>query len=609
MTHGDTPRGGGLFYNPALLSKAELIRSFTARHELLERLLGVVRSQNGGSAGLQHLLLIGPRGTGKTTLLLRLRYAVEDDPELSARWMPVSFGEEEYGIGDLADFWLHVLEAPGDGAGWAGAGDVARRLRRDVRDGERLESLALAEVEQRVRATGRRLLLFVDNVNLILDQIQDVVQIHRLRAVLMETPWLLMVAAAPSTFESIELSDAPFYEFFQIYTLGGLSLDDTREVLRRWAEEEGNQRVLHKLRQGNAQLRSLHQLTGGNPRMIAIIYQVFQDESLTDAYSALRRLVDEVTPYYKHRVEELPPQARRVVDALARRWDPTGARALGLDLRIRTNNVSAQLSRLVRDGWVEKNPKTSPTTYQLAERFYNIYYLIRHGRTEVERIRALLRFMRHLYDDRDLDLLLRRIDLRMTRQGETATLDEATRLELSRLCSEAADLLGREGALEAAEAAARRASALLPGDPEVSRILGVALVRRGKWREALVQLENLLDAAFSAGSKSEGAAFSGKDDELAELLEETAIDLAVAVAASGAAAEVAKMLDEKHLSERWEPFRVALAVAGKEDPDRLSKVAKEIADVARQLLEEIQEASETVRPSSAPAKQGAPYVS
>ena len=54
----------------------------------------------------QHVMLIGPRGMGKTTLGLRFLHAIGDTPDLAARWQPIAFYEESYEIGDLADFWL-----------------------------------------------------------------------------------------------------------------------------------------------------------------------------------------------------------------------------------------------------------------------------------------------------------------------------------------------------------------------------------------------------------------------------------------------------------------------------------------------------------------------
>src|ERR1039458_8725612 len=77
-------------YNPALLKKEDLIRGFVARQPLLERLLDDLRREAPGSTP-QHHLIIGQRGLGKTTLLRRLAFAVEDDPAPAAAWMPLVF--------------------------------------------------------------------------------------------------------------------------------------------------------------------------------------------------------------------------------------------------------------------------------------------------------------------------------------------------------------------------------------------------------------------------------------------------------------------------------------------------------------------------------------
>lgn len=57
----------------------------------------------------QHMMLIGPRGMGKTTLGLRFLYAVAESPDLATHWQPVPFYEESYDVGDLADLWLAAL--------------------------------------------------------------------------------------------------------------------------------------------------------------------------------------------------------------------------------------------------------------------------------------------------------------------------------------------------------------------------------------------------------------------------------------------------------------------------------------------------------------------
>ena len=42
-------------------------------------------------------------------LLCAIRHRVKGDALLGAEWLPVSFHEEQYGIGDLADFWLEAI--------------------------------------------------------------------------------------------------------------------------------------------------------------------------------------------------------------------------------------------------------------------------------------------------------------------------------------------------------------------------------------------------------------------------------------------------------------------------------------------------------------------
>src|SRR5882724_9800725 len=96
-------------YNPDLLSRRELLEQFVARHSLLARLIEDLRAPRP-----QHKLLVGTRGMGKTTLLRRLRYSIEDDPELNDRWLPLVFPEEQYNVARLADLYINCIDALGD---------------------------------------------------------------------------------------------------------------------------------------------------------------------------------------------------------------------------------------------------------------------------------------------------------------------------------------------------------------------------------------------------------------------------------------------------------------------------------------------------------------
>ena len=97
------------------------------------------------------------------------------------------------------------------------------------------------------------------------------------------------------------------------------------------------------------------------------------------------------------------------MDALAVHWDPVSAGELAGLVRLETNIVSAQLNRLVNDGLVERVEyyPASKTGFQIAERFFNIWYLMRFSRRVRARLVWLVEFLRSQFA---LDEVTRRRD-------------------------------------------------------------------------------------------------------------------------------------------------------------------------------------------------------
>src|SRR5919106_3267674 len=96
-----------LLYNPDVMPEAEIKATFVARQRLIDELVSLIERQPEG-AGVQHVVIVAPRGMGKTTVLLMVKFALADRG-LTEGWQAVKFPEESYGIYDLADFWLEVL--------------------------------------------------------------------------------------------------------------------------------------------------------------------------------------------------------------------------------------------------------------------------------------------------------------------------------------------------------------------------------------------------------------------------------------------------------------------------------------------------------------------
>ncbi len=385
-------------YNPAQLTPDELRASFVAREDTLAEMLRLIGEQEPGHP-CQHMMLIGPRGMGKTTLGLRFLHEILDTPNLAAIWQPVAFHEESYGISNLADYWLaalnHLTRATEDSQ-WA---DRAVALARDERDDSRLAAYALAALMDYCQTSGKRLILFVENIDIVFKQLGDERQIHELRATLIERPEILLIGSANTVFDAIHSHGEPLYEFFRLFILKGLGPEDTRRILATLAKDEGRPEVIEIPDREAGRLETIRRMTAGNPRLVVLACRILIESPLGSAFEDLERLIDEQTPYFKARIEELPVQARRVFHCLAEGWKPMQAKEVADAAKLTSSHASAQLKQLMEKGYAREVtlPDGKRTRYEVGDRFYNIYYVLRFSRTGRDRLARLVGFLHDLF--------------------------------------------------------------------------------------------------------------------------------------------------------------------------------------------------------------------
>ncbi len=386
-------------YNPGNIPRDQFLEETSARKTLYDGILADIQSST-ATPPPQHHLVVGPRGMGKTSVLYMVKYRVEDDEALAEAWLPLLFDEEEYGIGDLADFWLECIRTLEDAIGHVGE-DSADALLLESQDDMEARSFAL--FSEKLAATGKRALLLIDNLNDILKALSEEDQ-HRLRALLMEDSRFLVVGTAASWFSAVSDREAPFFEFFRTRYLDRFTPDEMESVLRQLAHLRKDEDVLKVLDQQPERLRSLRILTGGNPRLVKMIYSLLREGLNSNVRRDLEHLLDECTPFFKHRIESLSLQARRIFDRIAKHWHPLGVAEIAPFVRKAPNYVSSVLSKLIDDGFVEEvGSSEKRKTYQVAERFYNIYYLMRFSREGRNRLKYLVEFMRVFYAERDYE--------------------------------------------------------------------------------------------------------------------------------------------------------------------------------------------------------------
>jgi tetratricopeptide (TPR) repeat protein len=379
-------------YNSGLLCRQSLKYCFVERQDLLQSILADLQLENPS-----HRLLSGLHGMGKTTLLRRIAVAIEEEHALNSGWQPLTFPEEQYNIAHLADLWSNSLYSLIEMMDQSGKNESARQLESKIallpkHDHIGALNLLLEEADK----NHKRLLMLVDNIDLILRRLKD--ERRLLWETLRTESRIIIIGTCASTIVPGDADSERIAEIFKTDVLKGLSLEETVEMLRKLAESNHAAHIPALIEHDPGRIKALHTLIGGNPRTIVLLYKVLkQNLENGNILNDLDGLLDRVTPVYKTRFEDFPQQAQQLVDALALHWDPITAHQLAKILDWPVNQVSAQLSRLEQQGVIEKQPPSTGkrVAFQLTERFFNIWYLMRYGRLRSrQKLLWLARFLR-----------------------------------------------------------------------------------------------------------------------------------------------------------------------------------------------------------------------
>lgn len=405
MAYGETALS---LYNPGQLARTELIESFLVRSRQrvlaqLSELLDPART----AKGPRHALLLGPRGSGKTTLLLRLAYLIEDDQALQRLWIPVLLVEEQHHIGDLTDLLLSVVRGLPESEMALHARVTAETVL-DKSTGDMAAAEFILEVlTNYVRAMDRGVLILIDNFDQILASMEPGPQNHLSSVIKKEQRIRFIATAAKRDYH--EILGKKLVPFFQIIQLSEVSREEFSALVTNLALLHSNQRVLRAIQANAERLEQLFLLTGGNIRTAILMYRLLSESEneRVGVFSMLERLLDEITPLYQSRTNQLAPQQRRVFAALASRWTPVDAATLGRELRLKPNTVSAQLSRLISEGYVERVETGRKPSYRVVERLYNIYWLMRNGGAGRRELDAVLQLLEMISDQSHMFRLAR----------------------------------------------------------------------------------------------------------------------------------------------------------------------------------------------------------
>lgn len=387
-------------YNPSEKNREQLINEFVVRTESFDQIFDDIRKAEVGGKK-QHYLIVGQRGSGKTTLLYRLKYAIEDNNKIKNKVLALNLGEEQYSVSELDDLWQTVGELLEDFHGYKGLSDHIMGVRSGNDPGNGSWKLINDELEKHKQT----IVLLIDNFGDLLKKFSEQ-EIDDLKSILKKHKTLRLVAGTPFTLESVFNYPKSFFDFLKVVRLKGLTNEDTTKLLLKLGESHGKEELIAEIISNKKErIEILRRLTGGVIRTMVLLFKVFIEDTDGKALQDLQLVLDSVTPLYKHRMDDLPTQQQKIVDAVAKKWDAISVKEISTASRISSKNVSAQLRQLEKNQMIEKIETDSKNhLYHLKERFFNIWYLMRYGRRyDKRRVIWLVRFLESWCDNIELE--------------------------------------------------------------------------------------------------------------------------------------------------------------------------------------------------------------
>lgn len=374
-------------YTPSNTDPNVLKRIFVQREKLLERIVDRL-SRSMMSGDKHHMLLVGPRGSGKTHLISLATWELQGRKELAHVMRVAWLGEDDSFTG-----LVHL------------AFGIANRLAEEYPDefpadfktpvrGLSQDDAALAVLQSTLKHLGKKsLLLVTENMDQTFHSLGDSGQ-KKWRAFLQETRKIATLATAQQLFAGVSDRNEAFFGFFDIQHLEPLTVDQAAELIARISIEQSKPELAEYLQtaEGRFRIRALHYLAGGNHRMYVLLAEFLTQNSLDDLVAAFENLANDMTPYFQERLRSLPDQQRQLIQCLCDTDGALTVKQIAEETFIEERTCSKQLGELKAKGYVRSEKRGKESYYDMAEPLMRLCLEVKNQRGRP--LRLVARFLR-----------------------------------------------------------------------------------------------------------------------------------------------------------------------------------------------------------------------
>ncbi len=356
------------WFNPREMDDDTVLKLSTGRESLCGEFLKLVKQRLNYPATGGHWLVTGQRGGGKSYFLrlIQATLAQQDDPRVRFVLLP----EEHQNIAAPHELLLEILRMR-----QVDKGDLGQPSAWRVAD--RAGEWKKAKAQLLDSLTEQLLIVAVENFDELLAQAFTSDEDHSLLRVLLshEAKILFLVTSVEGSFD--ENYDARLFKQFEHHELAGWTPKEHRIYLQSRAK------LVNKVasRRQLARVEAYSRYTGGNPRVAAVLAGAILDEQeVLLAAEDIHATLDKMSDYYRALLQRIPPNSKKILDALIRGGEPCSQSGLAERLCAKQSDIARAVSWLHDFGYIAvqavKGGKEKP--YIMADRLFAQFYRMRY---------------------------------------------------------------------------------------------------------------------------------------------------------------------------------------------------------------------------------------
>ena len=401
-------------FNTHSMEDAVIEALMTGREKERDQMMAVVEANREISPGkLQHLILYGPRGFGKSFMA---RIAQIEAGKRSTEAAPLAFvllPEEQHNLVrsphsflDYVTMKLADLRCNTDQS-WQGAGfswpDPDEIQTQWAKSAKSLEN----ELDAGFNDRKGLAVIVVENFDMLLKTVFNTdPEQQMLRKWMTRKGNRCMLLATATGAVDVDY-EKPLFQAFQPIRLSPWTSRDCIDYFNRRRAFKCMEELSPD---EETKARAVADFIGGAPRLAQLLADVLdadkgfnQGDPLSVA-EVMNALADKLADYYRRRIDDLPPLARGLLDALIRGGEPCSATDLAHRVKAKGQNVIARvMNDLQRADMIRgvRAPEGREMLYRATDRVFVHFYRIRQGNQTAlsSPLAAILDFLQAFYSE------------------------------------------------------------------------------------------------------------------------------------------------------------------------------------------------------------------